>query len=92
MSSLVIYFSRSGENYFGGELKDIGENQCHDCHGEHRVQQTPKNTQNAALIFYFKIAGNQLLEQKTVFCPNIFHFIKQSICLQCIIRICQSGQ
>jgi len=23
MSSLVIYFSRSGENYFGGELKDI---------------------------------------------------------------------
>ena len=23
MSSLVIYFSRSGENYFGGELKNI---------------------------------------------------------------------
>ena len=23
MSSLVIYFSRAGENYFGGELKNI---------------------------------------------------------------------
>ena len=23
MSSIVIYFSRSGENYFGGELKNI---------------------------------------------------------------------
>ena len=23
MSSLVIYFSRNGENYFGGELKNI---------------------------------------------------------------------
>lgn len=23
MSSLIIYFSRAGENYFGGELKDI---------------------------------------------------------------------
>ena len=25
MSDLVIYFSRSGENYFGGELKNIGK-------------------------------------------------------------------
>ena len=23
MSSIVIYFSRTGENYFGGELKNI---------------------------------------------------------------------
>ena len=31
MTSIVIYFSRSGENYFGGVLKNIEKGNTEDC-------------------------------------------------------------
>lgn len=65
-----------------GEFKNIGEHQRHDRHGEHGVQKTPQNTQHTAFIFYLKVPGNQLLQQKAVPVPNIFQVVIQSICLQ----------
>lgn len=69
----VIEESETGEQicqiaYSGsGELENIGENERHYAHHHDRIQQTPRDSKNAAFIFNFKISAYKLLNKKTVF-------------------------
>lgn len=67
MSSIVIYFSRAGENYFGGELKNIEKGNTeviaqyiHDLTGEYLFKVEPKEEYPLEYMECTEIAKKEL--------------------------------